>query len=54
MKIKELLEQVQDVELTEEQEKHIKEYLGFKDSKKWKPKAGEKYYSKTVYKASVK
>ena len=44
MKIKELLEQVRDVELTEEQEKHIKEYLGFKESKKWRPTLGERYY----------
>lgn len=43
MKIKELLEKVQDVELTEEQEKHIKEYLGIKN-KKWEPKEGETYY----------
>lgn len=44
MTIKELLEQMQDVELTEEQEKQIKEYLNIKESKKWRPKEGEKYF----------
>lgn len=44
MKLKELLEQYSDVELTEEQEKQIKEYLGIKDSKKWKPRLNEKYF----------
>lgn len=44
MIIKDLYEKYGDVELTEEQEKHIKEYLGFKESKKWKPKEGEKYF----------
>lgn len=43
MKIKELLEQVRDVELTEEQEKHIKEYLGIKN-KKWRPEYNDLYY----------
>ena len=44
MKLKELLEQYSDVELTEEQEKQIKDYLGIKNSKKWKPKNTEKYF----------
>lgn len=44
MKIKELLINYKDVELTKEQEKQIKEYLGIKESKKWKPEKGEKYW----------
>lgn len=44
MKIKDLLETVQDVELTPEQEKQIKEYLGIKEPKRWKPKSGENYW----------
>lgn len=44
MKIKDLLETVQDVELTPEQEKQIKEYLGIKEPKRWKPKNGERYW----------
>jgi hypothetical protein len=44
MKIKDLLETVQDVELTPEQEKQIKEYLGIKEPKKWKPNHGEMYW----------
>lgn len=44
MKIKDLLENVQDVELTPEQEKQIKEYLGIKEPKRWKPKNGEEYW----------
>ena len=44
MKIKDLLENVQDVELTPEQEKQIKEYLGIKETKRWKPKSGENYW----------
>lgn len=51
MKIKELLEQVQDVELTEEQEKHIKEYLGIKN-KKWRPEIGKRYYYVDTYLAT--
>lgn len=44
MKIKDLLENVQDVELTPEQEKQIKEYLGIKETKRWKPKSGKNYW----------
>lgn len=44
MKLKELLKNVEDVELTEEQEKQIKDYLGIKDSKKWKPERNESYF----------
>lgn len=43
MTIKELLINYKDVELTKEQEKQIKEYLGIKN-KKWKPKQDERYY----------
>lgn len=43
MKLKELLNQYSDVEITKEQEEQIKEYLGIKP-KKWKPKFNEKYY----------
>lgn len=44
MTIKELLINYKDVELTEEQEKHIKDLLGIKENKKWKPKEGERFY----------
>lgn len=44
MKLKELAEKHPDVELTEEQEKHIKEYLEIKN-KKWRPEKEERYYS---------
>ena len=44
MKLKELLEKHQDLELTEEQEKEIKKFLNIKDSKKWKPKKNEEYW----------
>lgn len=44
MKLKELLKNVEDVELTEEQEKQIKDFLGIKNSKKWRPKKSEKYF----------
>lgn len=44
MTIKELLEKYQDVEITEEQAKQIKDILGIKESKKWKPEKGENYY----------
>ena len=44
MKIKDLLENVQDVVLTPEQEKQIKEYLGIKEPKRWKPNPGERYW----------
>ena len=44
MKLKELLEKYSDVEITEEQEKHIKDLLGIKESKKWKPGLNEKYF----------
>jgi hypothetical protein len=44
MKIKDLLENVQDVELTPEQEKQIKEYLGIKETKRFVPRQTELYY----------
>lgn len=44
MKLKELLEKHQDLELTEEQEKEIKKFLNIKDSKKWKPEINEEYW----------
>lgn len=44
MKLKELLKNVEDVELTPEQEKQIKNYLGIKDNKRWKPYHGETYW----------
>lgn len=44
MKVKDLLKNVENVELTPEQEKQIKDYLGIKDNKRFKPKQGEKYY----------
>lgn len=44
MKLKELLEKHQDLELTEEQEKEIKKFLNIKDGKKWKPKKNEEYW----------
>ena len=44
MKVKELFKDVQDVELTAEQEKQIKDYLGIKEPKVWKPDNGEKYF----------
>ena len=44
MKVKDLLKDVEDVELTPEQEKQIKDYLGIKDNKRFKPKQGENYY----------
>ena len=44
MKLKDLLKDVEDVELTPEQEKQIKDYLGIKGNKRWKPKNGEDYY----------
>lgn len=44
MTIKELLINYKDMELTEEQEKQIKEYLGIKESKKWKPEKEEIFY----------
>lgn len=43
MTIKELLEKIQDLEFTKEQEEHIKKCLGIKDTK-WQPKFNEKYY----------
>ena len=43
MTIKELYEKYGDVELTEEQEKHIKDLLGFKN-KKWRPEYNDLYY----------
>lgn len=44
MKLKELLKNVKDVELTKEQEKQIKDYLGIKDNKKWVPEKNESYF----------
>lgn len=44
MKLKDLLKTVQDVVLTPEQEKQIKEYLGIKEPKRWKPNPGERYW----------
>ena len=44
MKVKELFKDVQDVELTAEQEKQIKDYLGIKEPKVWKPEIGDTYY----------
>ena len=43
MTIKDFLLKYKNVELTEEQEKHIREYLGI-NNKKWKPKKGYRYY----------
>ncbi len=43
MTIKELYEKYGDVELTEEQEKQIKEYLGIKN-KKWRLAKNEEYF----------
>ena len=47
MKVKDLIKDVQDVELTPEQEKQIKDYLGIKGNKRWKPKNDGRYY--TIY-----
>ena len=44
MKLKELFKDVQDVELTAEQEKQIKDYLGIKEPKVWKPDNRETYF----------
>lgn len=44
MTIKEFYEKYGDVELTEEQVKHVKDLLDIKENKKWKPKKREKYY----------
>ena len=44
MTIKDFLLKYKNVELTEEQEKYIREYLGIKESKKWRPTLGERYY----------
>lgn len=44
MKLKELLKNVEDVELTEEQEKQIKDFLGIKNNKKWVPEENESYF----------
>jgi hypothetical protein len=48
MKLKELLNQCLDVELTEEQEEQIKELLCIR-SKKWKPEHSERYYYVDCY-----
>lgn len=44
MKLKELIKDVENVELTPEQEKQIKNYLGIKESKRWQPIHNEDYY----------
>ena len=44
MKLRELLEKHQDLELTEEQEKEIKKFLNIKDNIRWKPKKNEDYW----------
>ena len=44
MKLKELLEKHQDLELTEEQEKEIKKFLNINDNRRWKPKESQHYY----------
>lgn len=46
MTIKELLEKYDNVELTKEQEEHIKKCLEIKD-KKWRPQKEEKYWCVT-------
>ncbi len=43
MKLSEFLKS-NDIELTEEKEKQLKEIFGIKESKKWKPKETERYY----------
>jgi hypothetical protein len=48
MKLKELLNQCLDVELTEEQEEQIRKYLGVKP-KRWKPEHSERYYYVDCY-----
>lgn len=45
MKLKELIKNVENVELTPEQEKQIKNYLGIKDFKRWKPNDGERCWT---------
>lgn len=47
MKLKELLEQYSEVELTKEQVKQVKEYLGINNSK-WRPEQNERYYIVTT------
>lgn len=49
MKIKEFFEKYANVEFPEEQEKQVKEFLGIKEIKKWKPKKSEIYYFLTSY-----
>ena len=44
MTIKEFYEKYGDVELTEEQEEHIRKYLKIKGNKKWRPEEGDLYY----------
>lgn len=44
MTIKEFFEKYANVEFPEEQEKQIKECLGIKENKKWKPEEEETYY----------
>ena len=48
MTIKAFSLKYKNVELTEEQEKHIKDYLGIKN-KKWRLKEGENYYFVNSY-----
>lgn len=45
MKLKELIKDVENVELTPEQEKQIKNSLGIKESKRWKPNDGERCWT---------
>lgn len=45
MKLKELIKDVENVELTPEQEKQIKDYLGVKESKRWEPNDGERCWT---------
>ena len=44
MTIKDFYEKYSDIEITEEQEKQIKEYLKIKENKRWKPELEERYY----------
>jgi len=44
MKLGELLVEVQDQELTEEQEEQIRKILNIKKNKKWKPKHNDEYF----------
>ena len=44
MTIKDFCEKYGDIEIIEEQEKQIKEFLNIKENKRWKPKNGDFYY----------